>query len=187
MLAAVDALTIPGRALADYGVVLTGDSGSEAREWSLLVEGPVYLTTSRTGMDGRGWRWFLGVWPRSGQPLWVAISVVKIYASGGHEGVAFLGWHGDDLSAGIEHVNADTLAAAAGSLKEYQPPGCRPLDEVAIIGALGRGERVPGPGWDELDEAALRGYSGHPPERWAAPGDPLVTRYSSDPRTLPPP
>jgi len=177
-MSAADALAIPGRALADYGVVLTDDSGPEAREWSLLVEGPVYLTMSRTGIDARGWRWFLGAWPRGDGAAWVAVSVVKLYGAGGHEGVAFLGWQGDDLADGIDHVNGNVAAAASGSLADYQPAGCRPLDRAAVMAALARGERVIGPSWQELDAAALRGYS-REPERWAAPGDPIVTRYRS--------
>jgi hypothetical protein len=185
-LSAVDALAVPSRGLSDYGVVLSDDSDPDPLEWRLFVEGPIMLMSSATGMDGRGFRYLMGVWPGSDpeQASFVSISLVKIYATGGREGFAGVLYNGPDAREAIQKINwvLEVSQESENFVAGGQPEGFRPLDEAAVLDALGRGERVAGPGWDELDAAALSGYGGTPPKHWAAPGEPCVTRYQRGPR-----
>lgn len=182
-LRAADALAIPRHELHDLGVVLAKDGDRDPLEWRLLVAGPVVLMSSATGMDGRGFRYLLGVWPGPGgrQAAWVVARLCKLYATGGREGVVHLLWYGHDPRAAVERINAEVSGACASPrfANGLQPPGFRPLDTDAVLTALSRGERVYGPGWDELDAAAVRGYGGQPPEQWAA-GEACVMTYRRD-------
>lgn len=181
-LSAVDALAIPSLGLGDYGVVVSDDSDPGPLEWRLFVDGPLLSMSSATGIDGRGFRYLMGVWPE--QDAFISISLVKIYATGGREGFAGLMYQGPDAREAIRKINwvLDVSQESEHFAAGMQPAGFRPLGEDAVLAALGRGERVEGPGWDELDAAAVRGYGGRPPPGWAPPGEPCVMRYQREPR-----
>jgi hypothetical protein len=174
-----EALAVPTKALHDYGVVLSEDSNQDPLDWRFIVEGPVMIMSSATGIDGRGFRYLLGVWPS--RAVFVCVSLVKIYATGGRQGVIQLLHTGEDSSAALDRINAIVLGADQSPrfARGFQPPGFRPLDTPAVLDSLERGEYVAGPGWAELDAAALRGYGDHPPEHWAAPGESCVMKYDS--------
>ena len=181
-LRAGDVVGVPVRTLADYGVVLDADGDQDPAEWRVLVEGPVLLMTSSTGLHGRGYRYLVGLWPGpgAGQTAVVALALVKLYATGGREGVVFLTHYGNDVGAAIRAVNT-ALAGAQSSPRltgGYQPDGNKPLDEEAVLTALRRHEFVAGPGWDDLDAATLRAYGGKPPDGWCAAGEPCVMKYT---------
>jgi hypothetical protein len=165
--------------LAELGVTPSEDSEPGLLEWRFCIEGPVMLMSSPTGMDGRGFRYVIGHW---GERV-IAANLVKLYASGGKQGVIFLAYKGDDLRAAVERVNAviGDAPQSENFASGFQPPGFRPLDVEGTVAAAERGEYVAGPGWDELDAAAIRGYGGTAPANWASPGEPCVMRFRRKP------
>ena len=151
-----------GQPLSDYGVVLSDDSDREALEWRFSVDGPLLLMTSATGVDARGFRYLAGVWPERNE--FISISLVKLYATGGREGVIGIidtGPELDPIVARFDEIGR-VMRESENFVAEYEPTGSLP-------------------GWGPLDDAAVRGYGGTRPPTWPPPGEPCVMRYRRDP------
>ena len=140
-----------------------------------------------TGVDARGFRYLIGVWPERKE--FIAVSLVKIYATGGREGVIGIVDTGPDLQPVIQTVNdaVRSLQKSENFPPRNQPDGFGVLDELPVLRTLKEGEPVGGAGWEELDDAAVQVYGGTRPAHWPPPGEPSVMRYQGEPAAAIPP
>jgi hypothetical protein len=149
-------------------------------EWQFVRCGPSLMVTSPSGMDLRGVRYHLAVWPGPGdeQAAYVACTITKGYASGGREGQVHVIYYGPDLRAAIRASN-DDLRSWRGSEHfppDLQPRDGEPLDEAAVIKSLQEGREGPTGDWQELDSLARRAYR-DAEVAWLASADPVTLRY----------